>query len=42
VAIGETYDFEFSPANAGDYRIELGARVISSKPEITQLVKVKE
>jgi FtsP/CotA-like multicopper oxidase with cupredoxin domain len=42
VAIGETYDFEFSPANPGDYRIELGARVISSKPEITQLVKVNE
>ncbi|MFN2440829.1 MAG: hypothetical protein ABR503_16610, partial [Chitinophagaceae bacterium] len=41
VAIGETYDFEFSPARPGDYRIEL-ARVITSKPAITQLIKLKE
>lgn len=42
VAIGETYDFEFGPAQPGEYRIELGSRVITSKPEITQLIKVKE
>jgi len=42
VAIGETYDFEFSPAQPGDYRIELGVRVITSKPELTQLIKLKE
>lgn len=42
VAIGETYDFEFTPAMPGDYRIELHARLISSNPEITQLIKLKE
>jgi FtsP/CotA-like multicopper oxidase with cupredoxin domain len=42
VAIGETYDFEFSPAQTGEYRIELGSRLITSKPEITQLMKVEE
>ena len=44
VAIGETYDFEFSPVSQDDYRIELhrSGRAITSKPEVTQLVKVKE
>jgi manganese oxidase len=42
VAIGETYDFEFSPAKPGDYQIELRARVITSKPEVTQLIKLKD
>jgi len=41
VAIGETYDFEFNPTRPGDYRIELRARIITSKPEITQVIKVK-
>ena len=42
VAIGETYDFEFSPAMPGDYQVELRGRVITSKPEVTQLIKVEE
>jgi len=43
VAIGETYDFEFSPTKPGDYQIELSgfSRVITSKPEVTQLIKLK-
>jgi hypothetical protein len=42
VAIGETYDFEFGAAQPGEYRIELGSRVITSKPEATQLIELKE
>ena len=43
VAIGETYDFEFTAA-PGNYRIEIHryARPINSKPEITQLIKIDE
>lgn len=39
VAIGETFDFEFSPDKPGDYLIEVA---FASKPEVTQLVKVEE
>ena len=42
VAIGETYDFEFSPSKQGEYRIEIGARTINSKPDLTQLIKLDE
>jgi len=44
VAIGETYDFEFNPVSRGDYQIELHrvGRAITSKPEVTQLIKLKE
>jgi FtsP/CotA-like multicopper oxidase with cupredoxin domain len=40
IAIGETYDFEFTPASAGDYRFDL--LYDSPKPMITQLITVKE
>lgn len=42
VAIGETYDFEFSPASPGDYRVILRRRDITSEPKVTQLMKVRE
>lgn len=41
-AIGETFDFDFTPDRPGDYLIEVGARSITAKAEIKQLMKVKD
>lgn len=39
IDVGETYDFEFTPANAGDYKLDVSQ---TKRIHITQLMKVDE